>query len=338
LRFEPDELRDFGFSKDCKFKETQVVLALVTTSEGLPITYQTFAGKTTEGTTLVQMVQRLKSEYEINNVMLVADRAMFVKQNLNEMDRLGVKYIVAAKLKTLPGALKKQLLAPDYRAALVADELHWLKEFEHETRRLVVGYSSTRARKDQAERMRLVERLEKKVKLNRIKIADLIPNAGTKRFLRLQGGEAMVDDDKIAADAEWDGLHGIITNVRDERPEKLLSRYRDLWNIEAAFRLSKHDLRMRPMFHWTPKRIKAHIAICFIALALAKQATFRVARQFEPMSFERLRNELLHAQASIIFDVFSKKRYLLPSSVSVVQKRIYQVFGLKRTEIPQVLK
>ena len=92
--FTPDGLREFGFSKDCKFRETQVVLALVTTIEGLPVTYRLFPGNMYEGNTLVKMVEELRVEHQIENILLVADRAMFTRRNLDNMDAMGVKYIV----------------------------------------------------------------------------------------------------------------------------------------------------------------------------------------------------------------------------------------------------
>jgi transposase len=334
---ETDELRAFGFSKDCKFKEVQVVLALVTTTKGLPITYKLFPGNTYEGGTLVEMVKDLQIEYTINNILLVADRAMFNEENLSQMESLGIQYIVAAKLKALQKSLKYDILHSEYHAAVIGDELHWLKEFEHKSRRLVVGYSSKRARKDASDRQRLVNRLMKKVKGDKIQVKDLIPNYGSKKYISVENGSASINQEKIEADAEWDGLHGVITNATDKTPSELLSRYRELWQIEEAFRISKHDLKMRPIFHWTENRIKAHIAICFIAFTLAKQAVYRVALQQEPMSFEQIRNELLHAQSSVVIDLASQKKYIVPSHVTVNQKKLYQAFGLKRSQVPYEL-
>ena len=94
---------------------------------------------------------------------------------------------------------------------------------------------------------------------------------------------------------------------------------------------------MRPVFHWTEKRIRAHISICFIAFTLAKQAVYRVTIQQTPMSFEQIRNELLHAQSSIVIDLSTRKKYLIPSHVTVNQKNIYQAFGLKRSQVPHEL-
>lgn len=331
---ETDELRDFGFSKDCKFKEVQVVLALVTTTKGLPITYRLFPGNTYEGGTLVGMVQDLQTQYTIDNILLVADRAMFNEENLSQMESLGIQYIVAAKLKALPRNLKTDIFQAEYKADVIGDELHWLKEFEHKSRRLVVGYSSKRAKKDAADRQRLVDRLMKKVKGNKIHVKDLIPNYGSKKYITVENSSATINQEKIEADAQWDGLHGVITNVADKTPSELLSRYRELWQIEEAFRINKHDLKMRPIFHWTENRIKAHIAICFLAFTLAKQAVYRIALQQDPMSFEQIRNELLHAQSSVVIDLASHKKYVIPSHVTVHQKKLYQVFGLKRSAVP----
>jgi len=97
---------------------------------------------------------------------------------------------------------------------------------------------------------------------------------------------------------------------------------------------SRHlSRKMRPIYHWTEKRIRAHISICFIAYALVKQALHRIRIQYMPMSLEQLRNELSHTQSSIIMDVSTKKKYCIPSKITKNQKKLYQIFGLKRKGI-----
>lgn len=329
-----DALKGFGYSKDCKFKEVQVVLALITTTEGIPITYELFPGNTYEGHTLVDVVVQLKKQFDVRHVVLVADRAMFNEDNLQLLESESVNYIVAAKLKSLPRTLKRDILNGEhYHPEAVADELHWIGEHLSKGRRLIVSYSSERARKDASDRQRLVDRLLKKVKNGKISITKIIPNHGTKRFLKIVSGEARLNTEKIATDAEFDGLHGVLTNFTGPARE-VLTHYRNLWEIEEAFRLNKHDLKMRPIYHWTPHRIQAHIAICFLAYALVKQALYRISRQQMTISFEQLRNELLHAQSSLVVDTVTRKRYILPSKVTPNQKRIYHVFGLKRSDVP----
>lgn len=331
-----DELRNFGFSKDCKFKETQVVLALVTTAEGLPVTYRLFPGNIYEGHTLISMVEEIKRVYAVENIVLVADRAMFSKDNLETMDTQGIKYIVASRLGRLPRELKGRILRSEtFLPSVVDDEFHWVKEFCYQERRLVVSYSSQRARKDAADRRRLIERLVKKVKDGKVKIKEVMPNYGTKKYLVLQDKEACIDESKIEQDALWDGLHGVLTNDDTLSPAEIISRYRGLWHIEESFRINKHDLKMRPIYHWTPERIRAHVLICFIAYALVRQAMYRTALQYQPMSFEKIRNELLHAQASILVDTATKKKYIIPSKTTPIQKKLYHIVGLKRSEVPR---
>jgi transposase len=288
-----------------------------------------------EGRTLVGMVEELRTEHEIGNVMLVAGRAMFTKRNLDAMDAMGVKYIVAAKLKTLSKAVRERILSEAGEPLLVSGEPHRVSELEIEGRRLVVSYNELRAKKDEADRRRLVERLLKRVKNGRLSVSDLISNAGTKRYVKVSGDMVVsVNEEKIAVDARWDGLHGIITNATGLSPDELLDRYHGLWRIEEAFRVSKHDLKMRPIFHWTPERIRAHVSMCFLALALARQAVYRYSVQQMPISFEQMRNELLHAQVSVVRDLTTSKYYAIPSQVTLNQEKIYQVFGLRRTAIP----
>ena len=118
-----------------------------------------------------------------------------------------------------------------------------------------------------------------KVKDGKIKIKDVIPNNGTKKYLSVKGGSASVNLDKVSSDTQWDGLYGIISNAKEDDIAKLIERYRGLWQIEESFRVNKHDLKMRPIFHWKPERVRAHIAICFLAYAMAKQAVYRLRNQ-----------------------------------------------------------
>jgi len=334
--FKEDELRKFGFSKDCKFKETQVVLALITTTKGLPLTYEVFSGNKYEGHTLEIMVDALRQKHQVREIHLVADRAMFNEDNLTKMETEGASYTVAAKLKTLSKKIKKEILENAcYKKVLVENETHWIMEYELNNRRLIVSYNADRAKKDASDRKRLVERLQKKVKDHEVNIKDLIPNYGTKKYLSINKTTVTINQDKIEQDAQWDGLHGVITNIKNKKAEEILQYYRGLWQIEATFRVSKNDLKMRPMYHWTMKRIKAHVAICFIALALIKYTLYKNLKQQINMSFEQIRSELLHVQSSIVNDVETKNKYIIPAFMTENQKIIYKAFGLKRSEVPR---
>ena len=333
--FTADELRNFGFSKDCKFKETQIVLALVTTKDGMPITYKIFPGNTYEGHTLVDVVKLIKEEFDIDKAIIVADRGMFNEDNLQLLEKENIKYIVSAKLRSFSKAKKQEILnAKNYRFSVMSNEPHWVGEIDHKGRRVVVTYSAKRAKKDRSDRQRLIDRLMKRVKDGKVKLKDVIPNQGTKKFLKVVGGEASVDQDKIANDQEWDGLYGICTNDKQQEAIALLERYRELWTIESAFRLNKHDLKMRPINHWTPKRIKAHIAICFVAYTVVKHTIHRLDRQKIKMSLEQLRQELLAVESMLFRDQLTSKHYILPSHTSPLQRKIYKATGIQRIDKP----
>ena len=332
-----DELRDFGFSKDCKFKDVQVVLSLITTRHGLPVGYELFPGNTFEGNTLIETLKKTKALYGVDDISIVADRGVFSEKNLKALEEEGMKYVVGAKLKKMDKKTRGEIFEEsDVSPCVVSDELHWAKELEYKGRRLVVSYSSKRARKDMKDRMRLVDRLLKKANDGEIKIKDLIPNYGTKKYIKVNNEDIDIDFDKISKDAEWDGIHGIISNSQNRSHVELMQSYRGLWVIEESFRVNKHDLKMRPIFHWKPERVRAHVAICFLAYALSQQAVYRIRTQSDiKLSLRQLRNELLHAQSSLLVDTEEGKRYLLPSKSTVNQKKIYRTFGLVRNETPE---
>lgn len=342
--FDEDELRAFGFSKDCKFKETQIVLALVTNEEGVPLTYELFPGNQHEGGTLIEIVKKLKSTYKIRNVVMIADRAMFSEGNLALLESEGIHYIVAAKLKAMKREVQAQFLGESAQsganATAAIEETGWVKDIELVNRRLIVSYAPDRAKRDRMHRMRLVERLLKKAKNGKIPFKSLINNNGTKKYIRVcPGGEATINEEKIASDAVWDGVHGVITSYpkADRTPQEILERYRGLWKIEEVFRINKNDLKMRPIYHFKASRIRAHILICFIAYTMTNYARHILERRGLKLSLHELRREISKRQVSIIRDTRTQRRYLLPGNFTESQKQIYRAFNLRVSEKIQPL-
>ncbi len=342
--FEPDGLRVSGYSKDNKVKETQVMFALMTTTGGVPLGYELFAGNTYEGGTLISAVDALRARYDIVETSIVADRAMFSAQNLKALDEKGINFIVSAKMKKMKGSISGEIL-DDIEAALKGDTeiSNWTGEYKYGDRRLVVGYSKKRAAKDKRDRERLVERVKKKLKGGKVRVSDLVKNTGTKKYLKFDKSKketAVLDEEKIKAQERWDGVYGIVTNHdRGEvRGEDIFARYRGLWQVEDAFRVNKHDLKMRPIFHWTPKRIESHILICYMAYALIAMVRYKLKKANVGLSVERIREELGYLQASVVKDTVSGKRFILPSRINDTQRAIYNALGLKPEEKVRSLK
>lgn len=327
--FRPDELRHQGFSKDCKFKETQVVLALATTTSGLPLTYEIFPGNTSEGKTLITVIENMKLKYGAEKILLVADRAMFNEINLSTLDDLNVEYIVAAKLKSLPKEMKDKITS--YKNDQNPDLKYWHQEYEFKDRRLIVSYTEDRKNKDEHDRKKLVERLEKKNKNKNILVTDLITNQGTKKYINLKPGTtATINTDKIENDKKWDGIHGVITNKGNKcEVEGILQIYRGLWQIEEAFRITKTDLKVRPVYHWKSSRIKAHIAICFMAYTLLAQIRYRLNKNGIELSPRKIKEELNRVVKVKIRNKITQTTIVLPSHFNDIQKSIYSTMKVK---------
>ena len=330
--FKPDDLRVSGFSKDNKVKETQIMLALITTSDGLPLGYELFPGNTYEGNTLIKAIDNVSQDYDIKTAFLVADRAMFTKNNLEELQKRGIKFIVAAKLRGMKQEYKG-LILNDFHSDEEKSSL--IKTYKYEGKRLIVNYSEKRALKEEKERIRLIERIKGKMQDGQVRLIDLVKNRGTKKYLKIdRKGQktAGLDEQKIKQDAMWDGIHGVITNHQDLDPESVLKKYRNLWQIEEAFRVNKHDLKMRPIYHWTPRRIEAHILICYMAYGLAAFIRRQLRQAKINLSFAKIRDELKYIQASVLKDTYTGKRFLLPSSGTPQQRAIYKALHLTMKE------
>ena len=349
-----DELRAFGYSKDQKYHCTQVVLALATDEDGLPIGYELFPGNTAEVKTLIGCMQRWQLSLNVDKVSFVADRALCSRANLATLEQAPWQYVVAMPLRR---SLKTHQQAQILRTALAAPievegDLVWVREFDWEGRRLIVTYNSQRAHKDRADRQALIKRLQAKlgkvnakvdpltgeIKPPKANAQKLITNSGYLRYIEHadQAGVFVIDDDKIEADAAWDGLHAIVTNDRTASAGELLARYRRLWVIEESFRTIKHSLAVRPIYHFKPERIQAHIGICYLAFALARHAQQRIKLAQQAMSVERIRAALHGVQASILEHTKTHAKYRMPSVFSQDAARIYKAFGLKRDLAPSI--
>ena len=128
----------------------------------------------------------------------------------------------------------------------------------------------------------------------------------------------------------WDGFHGIITNDTTSKSEELLARYRRLWVIEESFRIQKHHLSIRPIYHFKPERIEAHVLLCYMAFALVRHAAYRIEVQQKKISIQDIRSELWRTQSSILHDKETGKFYRVTSKMSSEARAIYQAFGVPR--------
>ena len=333
--FEPDELKACGYSKDKKFGQPQVLLALMVTEDGLPIGYELFEGNKYEGHTLIPALSQIKQKYDIDKVIFVADSAMMAQYNTSFLNSHGFSYIVGARLKSLPKELKDKILDS---ASYTSQGDISVASFDYNGKRLIVSYSAKRAAKDSHDRETAIASIGKRLSKTK-NPKDYLSSYGYKKYIKLNTASSLaLDEDKIKTDSAWDGLLGVITNDKDLITAEILSHYHNLYQVEDAFRVTKHDLAVRPVFHWKPERIKAHIAICFCAYALVKHMQYRIRLLYQKLSAEKIRHTLLKVQTSILYDRQKKIRYGLPSRMSADARKIYEVLKIKRNITPYIIK
>ena len=334
--FTSDDLKDLGYSKDLKFSQPQILLALVVNKEGFPIGYKVLPGSTYEGHTLIPMLIELRQRYQIGKVIMVADGGMCNQKNVDALEKEGFEYIIGARLKGLNDELKKKILD---RGHYKGSEEYSIGRFKYtDNKILVVSYKASRARKDALDRQRTLERLKSKLEKQK-NTKDYLSNRGYRKYIKVSGESTLeLDEEKITADSCWDGLHGVVTNAKEISEEEILRQYGNLWHVEEAFRITKHDLKVRPIFHWTPKRIKAHLAICFTAYALVRQLEYQVVLQYRNMSIEKIRQCLVQVQTSILYYARKKVRFALPSRSTLDAQKIYHALGVKRSLTPRIIK
>jgi transposase len=258
-----DDLRKTGFSKEGRHSNPQIYLGLLTTIGGYVIGYEIFEGNLFEGHTLIPFLEKMSARFDLGKPIVIADAGLLSKANIEALQHKQYEYILGARLRTEPRRIQQQIL----QAQLTSDKVLII---DHPSNKLIVVYSDSRAAKDAHNRKRGLQRLEKLLNKGKLTKAH-INNKGYNKYLSMQGEiQIAIDYDKYHQDAQWDGLKGYITNCT-LTPQQIIENYSQLWQIESAFRMSKTDLRIRPIYHRLADRIEAHICISFVAYAIYKE-------------------------------------------------------------------
>ena len=286
--FEEDELRKPGFSKDNKIQQPQILIGLLVSTEGFPLAYQIFEGNTFEGHTLIPVIKAFKKRHNIDKLTVVADAAMISLENIIALQESGLQYVVAARTASLSPKLISKISAQ-------------LKQVDGATMRiptegygeLICEYSVKRFTKDQREMQKQIRKAE-----------ELLQNPSSikrTKFIKSIGRDEYVFNDELAEKTKLLlGMKGYYTNLGPEVSDRLIiEHYHNMWRVEQAFRIAKSDLQMRPMYHFKEHTIKAHVLICFMALAVCKymelksgKSTKHIVRALKDVTDARMLNKL----------------------------------------------
>ena len=294
-----DDLRKTGFSKDGKHQHPQIFLGLLVGLGGYAIGYDIFEGSIYEGHTLIPFLEKITEKFKLEKPIVVADAGLLSNDNIKALEQSGYQYIIGARLKNETEKIKQQIIARQ----LLDGEVMKLKKSD--TTKLIIAYAANRATKDRHNRKRGLDRLEKQIKTGRLTKAS-INNKGYNKYLRLKGEVSIeIDYEKYSADERWDGLKGYITNTK-LTGKQVIENYKNLWHIEKAFRMSKTDLRIRPIYHHLRKRIEAHICISFTAYTIYKELERVLYKEKSTLSLKKA-SELTHNMYEITYTLPESK-------------------------------
>jgi len=266
---EADELRQCGFSKDNKFNQPQIVLGLLVSAEGFPVGYQIFEGKKFEGHTLIPVIMGFKKKHKIKNLTVVADAAMISIENIAALKSVKLNYIVGARIANLSintiKAISSKLKMNDGATVRMETEYGYL----------ICEFSSKRYAKDKREMENYITKAEK-----------LLRNPGgikRAKFITSEHETYKLNTALIEKTNQLLGIKGYYTNLlKTEASDKLIiEHYHNLWHVEQAFRITKSDLQIRPIYHFKEKMIEAHVMICFMALAVCKYIELKTGRSIK---------------------------------------------------------
>lgn len=315
-----DDLRKIGFSKDGKFQCPQIMVGLLVGEGGYPIGYDIFEGNTFEGHTLIPTLEKIQQKYGFDKPIVVADAGLLSKDNIKKLQENRYQFILGARIKNETDAVKKTILLT--REEMKAGDVRTMQKENGAT--LVVSLSDKRARKDAHNREKGLKKLRLKVKSG-ILTKQSVTNRGYNKFLTLSSDvKVSLDEEKIKADEKWDGLKGYVTNSTLP-PDKVIEHYGHLWQIEKAFRISKTDLRIRPIYHHKRKRIEAHLCIAFVAYSIWKELERLLKEKGIEMSPKRA-GELTHTMYEFHYVLpHSKKHEKKVLKMDAEQRVLYEV-------------
>lgn len=282
LRFEstarePGRLRQFGYSKEMRSDCTQVVLGLLTDTDGIPLGFEVYPGSTFEGGTLEGIVDKMRKKFTVKRFVFVADRGLFSWGNLEHLRKDGGEFIVGMKMGTL--AKHEQAGLYDLsRFTFVGEELAVL-ETTVRGERCIVTWSRSRAERDRKAREEVLEKMRAKLTGAR-PTKKFISHASHKKYLIIDEGKPpVINQQAVESDAAKDGFFAVATNVKSMTASEIVTHYKQLWKIEDAFGELKGTLKARPVYHWTDERIVGHLMVCFLAYLCEAHMTKAIRAQ-----------------------------------------------------------
>lgn len=305
-----NDLKRFGYSKDGKFGDVQVVMGMLIDKNGLPIGYELFSGNTTDSKTMITILDKLKKRFNIDTVVIVADRGLNSKSNLKAIKDAGYDYLMACKIKSMPKDIQKDILNIKNYTNIISDidakeglYSYYVRDYENIIKykqedtltgkiknkkiilqeKLICTYSAKRAKKDQIDRERGLEKANKII-IDNLK-SSITSNRSFKKYIFKETKDKTcknfimgLDWKKIENDKRYDGFYAITTSRKDLSAIEVIENYHNLYRIEDSFKVLKSTFDTRPIYHYKESRIEAHFIVCFIAFMIERDLEIRLKK------------------------------------------------------------
>jgi hypothetical protein len=315
-----ESLGQYGHSKDHRPDLRQMVVGAVLTGEGQPVCCELWPGDYTDAKALLPVVDRVKDRFGVRRVCWVADRGMISQKAIEGLEERRLEYILGTRMRKQV-EVRDVVLQDGGHYEEVAENLQ-VKEVWVEDRRYVVCFNPEEALKDEADRKAIVEALEDKLREG---VRQLVGNRGYRRFLRIEKEAVTVDQEKVEAEALYDGKFVLRTNTKLPAAEVAL-QYKRLLVVEQLFRAAKSVLESRPIYHQWDATIKGHVFCSFLALVLMHELKRRMALRGYHEEWDVVRRDLESLCEVEVSD--GGDRYLLRTALQGVTGKVLQAVGV----------
>jgi transposase len=300
-----ETIGELGHSKDHRPDLHQMVVGALLDDRGRPLACEMWPGNTADVTSTIPVVTRLKKRFGAGKFCIVADRGMISQATIKELEKEQLSYILGVRMRLVKEVKNDVLLDtgeyeevyPEGMGAKDPSPLK-VKEVTVNGTRYIVCRNDRQARKDEADRNVIVESLKEKIAKAPAK---LIGNKGYRSFLKVTKESVSLDEEKIKADAKFDGIWVLTTNTKLKAQEVAL-KYKELWMVEQTFREMKSAIDTRPIYHKRDETIRGHVFCSFLALVLKKELDYRLVSQGLQFEWANIKQDLKALQEVVLED------------------------------------
>ncbi len=325
-----------GFAKNKRSDLNQIVIGVVIDNNGNPVCSEIMPGNTTDVKTLIPIAERLKKQFAVQRICIVADRGMISKETIKELEELQWDYILGVRMHKIVEVRDTVLLDTGdydgiYPERITAHDPAPLevKELTIDDRRYIVCSNEEEVRKDKHDRDAIVAALREQLKQGD---KSLVGNKGYRRYLKTTKGHFEVDEEKLKLEERFDGKWVLRTNTGMDKKDVAL-KYKQLLMVEEIFRTMKSILDTRPVFHKCDDNISGHVFCSFLALVLRKALRDRIeAKKWKLEWADIIRDVDAIEEVEVTHD---EKRFIIRNEVSGVAGKAFQAVGVA---LPPVLR